>query len=170
MRDDYYEKRYKGTPLEGIHPHIAQHMNWCRNYDGLARFRDRNIGARCKAGVLYDDVKGLPHGNQRYTMPCFQTEAVVCGVFCPHQSFPTREEAEEQSRESERAIAEWSRKLANDICPNCDAAITAMDQVGRCVYARPCGHRLYQGTVPERFQVGQREAVAIAQKRLDEGW
>jgi len=35
------------------------------------------------------------------------------------------------------------------VCPQCKASIIQFRQVGRCVYASPCGHRLYQGKVPK---------------------
>lgn len=44
-------------------------------------------------------------------------------------------------------VKAWCEKLRNNVCPHCDAPIAQQEQVGRCVYARPCGHRLYQGTV-----------------------
>ncbi len=36
-------------------------------------------------------------------------------------------------------------ELAEDVCPWRHAKIEKMVQIGRCVYARPCNHRLYQG-------------------------
>lgn len=38
-------------------------------------------------------------------------------------------------------------QVRNDVCPHCQARIENMRQVGRCVYASPCGHRLYQGRI-----------------------
>lgn len=43
------------------------------------------------------------------------------------------------------------QKRETDICPNCDKAVTALEQIGRCVYAEPCGCRLWQGTIPEAW-------------------
>jgi len=34
------------------------------------------------------------------------------------------------------------------ICPICQTPIERKKQVGRCVYAEPCGCRLWQGFVP----------------------
>jgi hypothetical protein len=31
-----------------------------------------------------------------------------------------------------------------ETCPWCHTTIDKTEQVGRCMYARPCGHRLYQ--------------------------
>lgn len=44
-------------------------------------------------------------------------------------------------------VERWLHKLRSNVCPHCDAPIAQQEQVGRCVYARPCGHRLYQGIV-----------------------
>jgi hypothetical protein len=45
------------------------------------------------------------------------------------------------------AFAAFFEKLRTGICPHCDLTVEKEEQVGHCVYARPCGHRLYQGTV-----------------------
>jgi hypothetical protein len=44
--------------------------------------------------------------------------------------------------------------LAANVCPHCGQAITRKRQNGRCVYADPCGCRLYQGklTKAERLK------------------
>ncbi len=50
---------------------------------------------------------------------------------------------------TDQEIAETLATYLNDIdakiCPHCKAAIEEEKQVGRCVYALPCYHRLYQG-------------------------
>lgn len=38
------------------------------------------------------------------------------------------------------------------LCFECGVKIVSGEQVGRCWYARPCGHRQGQGTVPERYR------------------
>jgi hypothetical protein len=49
-------------------------------------------------------------------------------------------------------LAEAARRLtqalAGDTCPWCGAAIAERKQEGRCVYAEPCGCRLYQSGAP----------------------
>jgi len=59
---------------------------------------------------------------------------------------PPREGPPQLERDMKFIAAEFE-KLAKNVCPHCDGAIARQEQVGRCVYARPCGHRLYQGTV-----------------------
>lgn len=35
-----------------------------------------------------------------------------------------------------------------ETCLRCGAKINSLEEVGRCVYARPCGCRQYQGKAP----------------------
>lgn len=37
-------------------------------------------------------------------------------------------------------------------CPNCGNHVGLLEQIGRCVYARPCGCRIWQGSVPEAWR------------------
>lgn len=63
-----------------------------------------------------------------------------------------RSEVVEHSAEDERAVAEFLHRLAEfmsgrtAVCPwpDCGTTVTRSEQVGRCVYLHPCGHR-YQG-------------------------
>jgi hypothetical protein len=43
-------------------------------------------------------------------------------------------------------VVNYFDEIAKGICPICKGIMTK-EQVGRCVYANPCGHRLYQGTI-----------------------
>lgn len=43
-------------------------------------------------------------------------------------------------------------KKEHQNCPQCCQHVTSIEQVGRCVYAKPCGCRVYQGKVPEVWQ------------------
>ncbi len=59
--------------------------------------------------------------------------------------------AEELTPEQSVALAGFLTVLAEGkVCPWCKQPITEKKQVGRCVYALPCWHRLYQGTLPLR--------------------
>jgi len=40
----------------------------------------------------------------------------------------------------------------SDTCPRCGQTLTGMEQIGRCVYGKPCGCRLWQGEVPEAWR------------------
>lgn len=37
-------------------------------------------------------------------------------------------------------------------CPVCSATVLQMRQSGRSVYLEPCGHRLWQGLVPDYWK------------------
>lgn len=39
-----------------------------------------------------------------------------------------------------------------DTCPHCKQTVENLKQVGRSVYAQPCGHRLYQGFIPPNWK------------------
>lgn len=58
--------------------------------------------------------------------------------------------------EDDRRVAEFIVKLGaltggtGERCIHCDAPLESLEQVGRCVYARPCGCRQYQGKVPTK--------------------
>lgn len=42
---------------------------------------------------------------------------------------------------------QFLEELKQNICPRCHLDIVEYEQIGRCVYAKPCGHRLGTGTV-----------------------
>ena len=51
-------------------------------------------------------------------------------------------------QETAAIVSTYFGKLFDGICPICDQPMT-MRQVSCCVYADPCGHRLYHGSVPD---------------------
>ncbi len=55
---------------------------------------------------------------------------------------PLSPEAEDRMMAYAAAMME---KLADGICCHCDTPIEEEIQDGRCVYALPCEHRLFQG-------------------------
>ena len=55
----------------------------------------------------------------------------------------------------EEQIAKLRASVEGNVCCVCGGTITKKVQVHRCVYAEPCGHRLYQGTIVNNNQ--QRE-------------
>ena len=36
-------------------------------------------------------------------------------------------------------------------CPHCGKHVSSMIKIGRCVYARPCDCRLWQGQIPQKW-------------------
>lgn len=108
-----------------------QIMRGCRHFTGLDK-------PTCAAGHFYT---GLPDH-----FPCWPNRMTgqIVGE-CPSRAWYTPEEIEEEERQRNEAVQKWLEDLENDICPHCGAKIEKRVQVGRCVYARPCGCRLYQG-------------------------
>jgi len=49
------------------------------------------------------------------------------------------------------AIHEFAKMISGEAthCLHCNQPIDHLEQVGRCVYAEPCGHRQYQGRLPK---------------------
>lgn len=46
-----------------------------------------------------------------------------------------------------QAIAAYLEALKSGKCPVCHQLVMQEEQRGMCVYASPCGHRLFQGSV-----------------------
>ena len=65
------------------------------------------------------------------------------------------------SEEDNKFLAEALTKMAmlmkreTDQCMRCSSTVQAMEKIGRCVYARPCGCRLWQGTIPDAWKTGK---------------
>jgi len=106
----------------------------------------------CAAGVRYADVKD-PHRQGLEQYPCFKD--VGCPERCASASFLSPQEVAEKEREAGEALNRYLTNIANDICPHCEHSIKEKRQVGRCVYGYPCGHRLYQGTLPKKEKTWQ---------------
>ena len=116
-----------------------QISNWCRHYSGL-------MNDACDAGVNYDDVRGNETGLAAY--PCFKDSN--CAERCASALFLSEQEvAEEVTRINSHAARFLTEMAEGRFCPHCHAPITRRVQVGRCVYAEPCQHRLFQGRLPK---------------------
>lgn len=111
-------------------PLSKRELRGCRHFNGIQH-------DKCRADVAYKTFQGR--------MPCLpkyaDSKTGVCALF----ELYTEDEINKQQTEAAAAIAAFFSNLANDICPHCQTPITGKRQVGRCVYADPCGHRLYQG-------------------------
>ena len=119
--------------------------DWCRHYNGIGGTiaeQTMEQGRTCDAGIAYRDVKveaESPGLLNRW--PCFEGTTLTC----PKQSFLSAAEKAERERQSRAAVVQFLADIAANVCPHCKAEITRKRQVGLCVYADPCGHRLYQG-------------------------
>jgi hypothetical protein len=115
-----------------------QEATWCIHFSGL-------MDKTCRLGIAYDDVKGEGKGIERF--PCLkETPADPTRTdLCVGVEYLTEEQAKAKAEETERRIAAMLKKAADGICTTCDRPVERERQVGRCVYASPCGHRLFQG-------------------------
>lgn len=114
----------------------------CRHFSGLPL-----IGLNpptCRAGIDYETVKDA--SARPFKWACLSPD---CTMVCDKRVFYTREEAEARRREVNESVRRYLGKINDDICPVCDGKVTRQNQVGPCVYAEPCGHRLFQGEARE---------------------
>lgn len=116
--------------------------NKCRHFNGISN-------EVCKAGVAY---RGLRTDG---SLPC-----LPAGVHlpCEEREYPTIEEAAADKERRDREVGAFLTQLVafetrqNEDCPHCRRRVDQLRQVGRCVYASPCGCRLWQGKVPEAWR------------------
>jgi len=99
------------------------------------------IHKTCMAGVFY-----WTEGPQ----PCLLDYDTGKHI-CPHRCFPSEEVArgmaETYERELDQAMADWHARRNARQCVSCGRGYMRLHQVGPCVYAEPCGHRQWQGTI-----------------------
>ena len=105
-----------------------QERGWCRHFRGALK-------QTCEAGHVMAELDR--------PLPCIDSSR-NWGQ-CPDHAVRTDEEIAERKRQSDAALTRYLTLLSGGQCPECEAAVTKRVQVGRCVYAEPCGHRLYQG-------------------------
>lgn len=113
-------------------PSQKQILNGCRHFTGI-------LNPHCKAGVEYKQFLG------KGGLPCLPRLGMANDKHCDQFAYSTIEEIDAEELEINRIAAQFLRKLAANICPHCDTPIERRVKVGRCVYSRPCGCRLYQG-------------------------
>ena len=95
----------------------------------------------CKADIRYDRVMVCSE-TQNGKLPCFLDHKTDN---CAARSFYTKEQVEDQIKKINLIFNQVKKELEEGICPTCKQKISKHKQVGRCVYAEPCTHRLYQG-------------------------
>lgn len=102
----------------------------------------------CNAGVCYDDVRDTQRRGP-FRWPCLiETDpdsASPAGPTCASRRFPTLEEARAEAAEWDHKTAEFTQRLALGHCTECGDVSTDWRQIGPCIYAQPCGHRVAQG-------------------------
>ena len=117
--------------------------DWCKHYNGVGN------SSTCKVGVAYDTVRDTSQKPFRWC--CIHADAKT---ECALREEYTPEEIAEQQRQIAAVFVRMAAFLdgEGDECPHCGAKIESAEQVGRCVYARPCGCRVVQGKLPERWK------------------
>lgn len=122
-------------------------MSWCRHYPSGGMGDNTHCNQDIEMQSLRD-TSVVPH-----RFPCFTAGA---GHLCAKYEGYTAEELAEEDRQLNEVLekfeALWTRK--SEVCPYCAAHVEAMDQVGRCVYARPCGCRQGQGQLHDAWKKG----------------
>lgn len=116
---------------------------WCKHYHGVGN------GPVCNAGVEYATVVDDSIRPSRW--PCTSVDVRErCELF----ELPSQAELDKRDADIAEALTRMAAFMAHDtdLCPNCNQVVTELRQVGRSVYAYPCGHRLWQGTVPEAWK------------------
>ena len=112
----------------------ARILATCRHFNGL------DIGGSdrsCDAGIPYSKV-GRP-------LPCLPPSVGFERLPCARFEARTMEDVEADERDTEAIIAQISERAKRGECIHCGAKVEKRVQVGRCVYAEPCGHRQGQG-------------------------
>lgn len=111
-----------------------QLMGKCVSFNGL-------MHKTCDAGIVYESVKDLT--GPGYRVPCLLDRG--CTTTCASAVYLTEEQAKHRADEILDSARARMQRMADGICPHCDAKIERKSQVGSCVYADPCGCRLYTG-------------------------
>jgi hypothetical protein len=128
------------TKRRGVRPLWEQEATWCVHFTGMAN-------NTCRLGIAYDDVfnrEGAGIGNR---FPCLKAEPAdrTRTDMCPSVEYLTEEQAKAKAKEIHQRLAEKLMRMADGHCPECDQQVEGKRQVGRCIYALPCNHRLGQG-------------------------
>lgn len=125
---------------------------WCRHHRGIQH-------DTCEAGVNYMSVRDTT-GPGMAKWPCTTANQGVV-IACPLFEAYTQAEIDERDRQVSEALDGMAKLMSRetDVCFQCGKQITAMSQIGRCVYA-DCGCRLWQGTVPNVWKEAPDEPTA----------
>lgn len=117
-----------------------QEATWCIHFNGL-------MEKVCRAGVSYDDPKFGERQQYRKELPCLKERPTdpTRTDLCDHCEYLTEEQAKAKAAETEARLHALFQKMKDGICTTCDQKVQRERQVGRCVYAEPCGHRIGQG-------------------------
>lgn len=114
-------------------PTKQQIANGCRHFNGIQN-------ETCEAEIAY-----LQFLNENYPQfPCIARPDGTFSGACPAFAWKSENEIASKEKAIREAVEKHIQMLADNLCPECGSPIEHKRQVGRCVYAAPCGHRLYQ--------------------------
>ena len=114
----------------------GQLLGTCTHFTGIQN-------NSCESDIKYDRVMVYSE-TQTGRLPCFKDSGIDN---CCARSFYTEEQVQKQIEDIHNLLTQVTKELSGHICPTCKQPFTKKRQIGRCVYAEPCGHRLYQGRV-----------------------
>ena len=125
----------------------------CRHFNGI-------MNDVCLAGIRYDSFPqtGVPY--QR--LPCITTRSVNN---CVSVSRYTKAESKAMAAEDTKQVNQMLAEMAAGLCVVCKKAVEGVKQVGRCVYATNCGHRIGQGRAKQMTQEQVDKAKAYNRRK-----
>ena len=130
------------------------HPDTCKHYTGMHQ-------DTCRLGIAYSSF-GWRRWGSAQGLPCLIGDRRPKAP-CVHLCLPTPEEMAAHTAEQEQAIhaivERWREREARGECQQCGTPLTAKVQVGRCIYAEPCGCRLGQGQLRQDGRRVQRLVV-----------
>jgi hypothetical protein len=116
----------------------------CRHFTGLQN-------TFCKQGIKYDDVLQAERTFVEGRWPCLTSDiSHVCPYFEEHTA-EDLQRIEDAVKEALESIVDFQLRRT-EACPQCGKYVESVEKIRRCIYARPCGCRLWQGTIPEAWQ------------------
>lgn len=98
----------------------------------------------CSAGITMLDVRDASQPGP-YRWPCMTIAGREQFKNCASYQEPTAEEIAAWEAKLNARLDELRERGEKGLCADCGAKIERAEQVGRCAYARPCGHRIGQG-------------------------
>ena len=107
--------------------------NACIHFTGIQN-------EKCAAGVEYKSVRDSS-GPGMARWPCLTLNCKPAITECARREFPTPEQIEQWEREILAVTERMVKDAAEGRCIHCHEPIDVREHVGRCVYAKPCGHR-----------------------------
>ncbi len=118
----------------------SQIADVCLHFTGLQN-------EKCAAGVYYLDMTE----DGAYRLPCFRDKGTDKSGKpqndCPKLTWRTDQEIDAEIDKLNRAAVAYFEQLKTAVCPYCHHKVDAYRQVEGSVYADPCGHRQYKGSL-----------------------